>query len=171
MRPTKEWVERLEASGVTWGLFVSIPTSAFTNYVLSNKETIRYGRNNVSPYAGAARSLWTIREPIIADDGSVILTHYEHRQPRPGMKTYVFAREFPDITKYSCPATHFISHPNTWKRFRDILETINPQGITVGQLLLAEHGNTKHEFNIGFENENDAILFKTLTEKRLTNTA
>lgn len=169
MRPTKEWVERLEASGATWGLFVSISHSAFTNYVLTGKDFVINGKK-ITVMSQITKSLWTLRGVALDEAGHAILTHYEHRQPRSGEKSYVFAREFPPIIKYSCKADKFLHDTKSWKRFRDLLNQIDCKGIWVCQLLVGEQGYAKHSLNIGFENENDAILFQTLTEKSLTNT-
>lgn len=170
MRPTREWIEQLEASGVTWGLFVSITSSAYKNYILTEKDRLRFGTNNVSTMAQATRALWTIRDVKICPDGDVLLTHYEHRVPRSLDKTYVFAREMPKFIKYSCYASKYIRDLQGWKRLGELLKHINPQGIVVPQLLLGEHGLTRHQLTIGFQNENDAVLFNLLSDKTLTNT-
>lgn len=166
MRVTKEWIEQVEASGATWGLFVSITDSSFRNGVISDTALFKSKSGKRMTGMSAVRTdLWTIRMPVIDKNGNILLTHYEHRIPRSVEKVLVFAREFPPIIKYTCKASRYLRNMDTWKKLSALLSSLDLKGLIIMQLLISERSNTEHVLNIGFELENDAILFELLSVK------
>lgn len=164
MHATRQWIEKVEASGLPWDLFFTL-RSETVNKVLAEVTEARHSVPKNGPVKKTKDDLREVRSVEITKGGAIIFHHDDCTRRSPFI--HIFVRELPQMVPWYCVTIW--SDGVTRKRLDDALnwfESLPLNGLALWCLDVNKYGYLHHEITVGFQEETDAILFSA----SLTNT-